>query len=150
MPWSCIVVAVRKSRRPCVNFMPLDGIEVNCILLMCFKTIATVLEQFRLLKGQKAMNSKSSLFEGCLLGGRKYHSTKKVLVYMQKFRSLWLIVQKELKIKACCIIIVYFLLFSLFEKDTERLKLFFVIGLMITRDNTFQIRIWGWNASKSK
>ena len=35
------------------------------------KTIATVLEQFRLLKGQKAMNSKSSLFEGCLLGGRK-------------------------------------------------------------------------------
>ena len=39
-------------------------------------------------------------------------------------------VQKELKIKACCIIIVYFLLFSLFEKDTERLKLFFVIGLM--------------------
>ena len=123
--------------------MPLDGIEVNCILLTCFKTIATVLEQFRLLKGQKAMNSKSSLFEGCLLGGRKYHSTKKVLVYMQKFRSLWLIVQKELKIKACCIIIVYFLLFSLFEKDTERLKLFFVIGLMITRDNTFQIRIWG-------
>ena len=143
MPWSCIVVAARKSRRPCENFMPLDGIEVNCILLMCFKTIATVLEQFRLLKGQKAMNSKSSLFEGCLLGGRKYHSTKKVLVYMQKFRSLWLIVQKELKIKACCIIIVYFLLFSLFEKDTERLKLFFVIGLMITRDNTFQIRIWG-------
>ena len=143
MPWSCIVVAARKSRRPCENFMPLDGIEVNCILLTCFKTIATVLEQFRLLKGQKAMNSKSSLFEGCLLGGRKYHSTKKVLVYMQKFRSLWLIVQKELKIKACCIIIVYFLLFSLFEKDTERLKLFFVIGLMITRDNTFQIRIWG-------
>ena len=87
--------------------MPLDGIEVNCILLMCFKTIATVLEQFRLLKGQKAMNSKSSLFEGCLLGGRKYHSTKKVLVYMQKFRSLWLIVQKELKIKACCIIVLF-------------------------------------------
>ena len=107
MRWSCIVVAVRKSRRPCENFMPLDGIEVNCILLMCFKTIATVLEQFRLLKGQKAMNSKSSLFEGCLLGGRKYHSTKKVLVYMQKFRSLWLIVQKELKIKACCIIVLF-------------------------------------------
>ena len=90
MPWSCIVVAARKSRRPCENFMPLDGIEVNCILLMCFKTIATVLEQFRLLKGQKAMNSKSSLFEGCLLGGRKYHSTNKVLVYTQKFRSPWL------------------------------------------------------------
>ena len=107
MAWSCIVVAVRKSRRPCENFMPLDGIEVNCILLMCFKTIATVLEQFRLLKGQKAMNSKSSLFEGCLLGGRKYLSTKKVLVYMQKFRSLWLIVQKELKIKACCIIFLF-------------------------------------------
>ena len=80
--------------------MPLDGIEVNCILLMCFKTIATVLEQFRLLKGQKAMNSKSSLFEGCLLGGRKYHSTNKVLIYKQKFRSPWLMVQKELKIKA--------------------------------------------------
>ena len=89
--------------------MPLDGIEVNCILLMCFKTIATVLEQFRLLKRLKAMNSKSSLFEGCLLGGKnkKYHSTKKVLVYMQKFRSLWLIVQKELKIKACCITILF-------------------------------------------
>ena len=107
MRWSCIVVAVRKSRRPCENFMPLDGIEVNCILLMCFKTIATVLEQFRLLKGQKAMNSKSSLFEGCLLGGRKYHSTNKVLVYTQKFRSPWLIVQKELTIKACCIIILF-------------------------------------------
>ena len=72
---------------------------------MCFLPIATVLEQFRLIKGQIAMNSKSSLFEGCLLGGRKYHSTKKVLVYMQKFRSLRLIVQKELKIKACCIIL---------------------------------------------
>ena len=46
---------------------------------MCFKTTATALEQFRLLKGQKAMNSKSSLFEGCLLGGRKqkYHSANK-------------------------------------------------------------------------
>ena len=53
------------------------------------------------------MNSKSSLFGGCLLEGRKYQSTKKVLVYMQKFRSLWLIVQKELKIKACCIIILF-------------------------------------------
>ena len=49
----------------------IDGIEVNCIVLMYFKRIASVLEQFRLLKGQKAMNSKSSLFEGCLLGGRK-------------------------------------------------------------------------------
>ena len=71
LPSNAIVGAARKSRRPCENFMPLNGIEVNCILLMCFKTIATVLEQFRLLKGQKAMNSKSSLFEGCLLGGRK-------------------------------------------------------------------------------
>ena len=26
---------------------------------------------------------------------------------MQKFRSLWLIVQKELKIKACCIVAVF-------------------------------------------
>ena len=66
-----------------------------------------MLEQFRLLKGQKAMNSKSSLFEGCLLGGRKYHITNKVLVYMQKLRSPWLIVQKELKIKASCIIILF-------------------------------------------
>ena len=89
MPWSCIVVAVRKSRRPCENFMPLDGIEVNCILLMCFKTIATVLEQFRLLKEQKAMNSKSSSRAVYLEGGnKKYHSTKKVLVYMQKFPGL--------------------------------------------------------------
>ena len=108
MRWSCIVVAVRKSRRPCENFMPLDGIEVNCILLMCFKTIATVLEQFRLLKGQKAMNSKSSLRAVYLEGGnKKYHSTKKVLVYMQKFWCLWFIVRKELKIKARCIIILF-------------------------------------------
>ena len=69
--------------------MPLDGIEVNCILLMCFKTIATVLEQFRLLKGQIAMKSKSSLRAVYLEGGnKKYHSTKKVLVYMQKFPGL--------------------------------------------------------------
>ena len=109
MAWSCIVVAVRKSRRPCENFMPLDGIEVNCILLTCFKTVATVLEQFRLLKGKKLgtrnlLYLKAVYLEG---GDKKYHSTKKVLVYMQKFRSLWLIVQKELKIKAFCIIILF-------------------------------------------
>ena len=81
---------------------------------MCFKTIATVLEQFRLLKGQKAMNSKSSLSEGCLRGGRKYHSTSKVLVNMQKFRSLWLNTTEELKIKACNIIILFVPSFRIF------------------------------------
>ena len=67
-----------------------------------------MLEQFRLLKGQKAMNSKSSLRAVYLEGGnKKYHSTKKVLVYMQKFWCLWFIVRKELKIKARCIIILF-------------------------------------------
>ena len=83
---------------------------MNSILLMRLKAIATVLEQFRLLERQKAIISKSSFFPDLFTWReeiKKYPSTKKVLVYMQKFRSLWLIVQKELIIKASRIIILF-------------------------------------------
>ena len=52
-PFNALELHCRCCKEVTAAMWKLHPTQWNCILLMCFKTISTVLEQFRLLKGKK-------------------------------------------------------------------------------------------------
>ena len=69
---------------------------IACLILAAFSSFGSVL-----ITSEDNTSKGRSNFKGCLRGGRKILEGETTFrwVYMQKFRSVWLTVEKELKIK---------------------------------------------------